>query len=122
MIGKAPYASQFGVTIPRDSRMPAEPPSLLFLNMVSHTTAKVHEGIIYGSIMRFDIHFLPGRSVLTIYHARIPPRGIAIMETTIATNSYTALIRMSFFMLNPQKRVKQCTEPKYLKILLLLLK
>ena len=57
-----------------------------FLNSTVQAMAIVHEGIIYGTIARLLIMFLPGISVRTTSQAIIAPRkkanSVAPAETT----------------------------------------
>ena len=54
-----------------------------FLNSVIQANDIVHDGIMYGTIAKFEMNFLPGRSVLTTSHARIPPISMASIDMLI---------------------------------------
>ena len=78
MIGKGPYANQFGVLMPVIAvNIPGTPPTSEFLKKLFHARARVHDGMIYGMMKRVVMIFFHFISVLIASHANIPPTPIA---------------------------------------------
>ena len=80
IIGKGPKDIHVGGVIPKYSKIPAEPPIVLFLNIFIQAKANVQEGNIYGVIAILAKNLLPGKSVLTTSQAKIPPIKTAIAD------------------------------------------
>ena len=58
MIGKGPYANQFGVLMPVIAvNIPGTPPTSEFLKKLFQARASVHDGMIYGMMKRVVIIF-----------------------------------------------------------------
>ena len=73
IMGTGPNDIHVGGVIPRYSKIPVDPPIVLFLKIFIQAKARVQEGRMYGVIAIFAKNLLPGKSVLTTSQAKIPP-------------------------------------------------
>ena len=79
MMATGPYANQSGTATPRPSRKPGEPPRAL-RKTLSQAIDLHHEGIIYGTMISSERTFFPGKSLRTMSHAMMLPKGTAIKQ------------------------------------------